>query len=172
MCGQGWVNQVNNLFIIPVIGSTQTPSSGRTTITEMMKERGHSRETEEAGLKLLFSDACSTFLCWRQYRKKVGIGSLASTLTSPASLISSHMSSVHYDVQSQFCTRNFHFFKMNFFDVWAQLLAMKGLSWPKNLPKARVRKSKKIPGSKIFHAKTFRIKRVNCDIFDFAKKSV
>ena len=42
-----------------------------------MKERGR-RETEEAGLKLLFSDASSTFLCWRQYRKKVGIGSLPS----------------------------------------------------------------------------------------------
>ena len=32
----------------------------------------------------------------------------------------------------------------------------------------RVRKSKNFPGSKIFHAKTFRIKRVNRDIFDFA----
>ena len=32
----------------------------------------------------------------------------------------------------------------------------------------RVRKSKNFPGSKICHAKTFRIKRVNCKIFDMA----
>ena len=32
----------------------------------------------------------------------------------------------------------------------------------------RVRKSKNFPDSKIFHAKTFRIKRVNRDIFDIA----
>ena len=32
----------------------------------------------------------------------------------------------------------------------------------------RVRKSENFPGSKIFHAKTFRIKRVSRDIFDFA----
>ena len=34
----------------------------------------------------------------------------------------------------------------------------------------RVRKSENFPGSKIFHAKTLRIKRVNRDIFDFAAK--
>ena len=33
---------------------------------------------------------------------------------------------------------------------------------------SRVRKSENFPGSKIFHAKTFRIKRVNRDIIDFA----
>ena len=33
---------------------------------------------------------------------------------------------------------------------------------------SRVRKSKNFPGSKIFHPKTFWIKRVNLDIFDFA----
>ena len=32
----------------------------------------------------------------------------------------------------------------------------------------RVRKCENFPGSKIFHAKTFRKKRVNADIFDFA----
>ena len=35
---------------------------------------------------------------------------------------------------------------------------------------ARVRKSKNFPDSKIFHAKTFRIKRVNRDTFAFATK--
>ena len=39
-----------------------------------------------------------------------------------------------------------------------------------NLFFSRVRKSENFPGSKIFHAKTFRIKRVNRDIFDFATK--
>ena len=34
----------------------------------------------------------------------------------------------------------------------------------------RVRKSKNFPDSKIVHAKTFRIKRVNRDTFDFATK--
>ena len=34
----------------------------------------------------------------------------------------------------------------------------------------RVRKSKNFPDSKIFHAKTFRIKRVNRDTFAFATK--
>ena len=34
----------------------------------------------------------------------------------------------------------------------------------------RVRKSENFPGSKIFHAKTFRIKRVNRDTFEFATK--
>ena len=34
----------------------------------------------------------------------------------------------------------------------------------------RVRKSKNFPDSKIFHVKTFRIKRVNCDTFAFATK--
>ena len=33
---------------------------------------------------------------------------------------------------------------------------------------SRVRKSKNFPGCKIFHPKTFWIKRVNLDIFDFA----
>ena len=35
---------------------------------------------------------------------------------------------------------------------------------------ARVRKGKNFPDSKIFHAKTFRIKRVICDTFAFATK--
>ena len=34
----------------------------------------------------------------------------------------------------------------------------------------RVRKSKNFPDSKIFHAKTFRIKHVNRDTFAFTKK--
>ena len=34
----------------------------------------------------------------------------------------------------------------------------------------RVRKSKNFPDSKIFHAKTFRIKRVNCNTFAFVTK--
>ena len=38
-----------------------------------MKEK---RDRKSWFRKLLFSDPPSTFLCWRQYRKKVGIGSL------------------------------------------------------------------------------------------------
>ena len=37
-----------------------------------------------------------------------------------------------------------------------------------SVEESRVRKSKNFPDSKIFTAKTFRIKRVNCDIDDFA----
>ena len=84
----GFSDEHNSLTLVPAI-SCQSCLLHQAHFTPIHEDEEQREETEEAGIKLLFSDASSTFLCWRQYIERKLESEVSPHLSHHLGLISS-----------------------------------------------------------------------------------